>query len=79
MPAGIHFQPPTTVDAPGAAQDGFDRSRLPDREHDDRHTVFAGKRKRGGIHDLEVALDRLLDGVMRSKRLAFGSFFGSAL
>src|SRR5262245_7612252 len=43
-----------------AAQHGFDRASLADREHDDRYTVFAGKRKGGGVHDLEAALDRLV-------------------
>ena len=33
-----------------------------DREHDDRHTVFAGKRECGRVHDLVVALDRLRMG-----------------
>src|ERR1700722_6662436 len=45
-----------------SAQHGFDRAARGDREHDDRYTVFAGKRKRCGIHDLEVALDRLVMG-----------------
>ena len=31
-----------------------------DREHDDRHTVFAGKRERGRIHDLQIAVEGLL-------------------
>src|SRR5215472_18510655 len=44
------------------AQHGFDRALLADREHDDRYTVFAGKRKGGGVHHLEVALDRFLVG-----------------
>src|SRR5215813_1960214 len=43
-----------------AAQHGFDRASLADREHDDRYTVFTGKRKGGGVHDLEVTLDRLI-------------------
>ena len=37
-----------------AAQNRFDRARLLDREHDDRHTVFAGKREGGGIQDLQI-------------------------
>src|SRR5689334_25059538 len=45
-----------------AAQNGRNRTRLADREHDDRHTVFPGKREGRRVHDLEIALDRLLVG-----------------
>src|SRR5262247_1414429 len=45
--------------APFAAQHRRDRSFFADREHDDRHTVFLGKREGGGIHHFQVALDRL--------------------
>src|SRR6478735_7312538 len=48
--------------SPFAAQHGLDRALLADREHDDRYTVFAGKRKGGGVHHLEAAVDRLLVG-----------------
>src|SRR5262249_9406700 len=53
------------------AQHCRDRSFLPDREHDDRHTVFPGKREGGGVHDLQVAFDRLLMG---QAPVAFGVF-----
>src|ERR1700727_3119699 len=43
-----------------AAQDGFDRTALPDRKNDDRHTVLPGKRERCRIHDFKVAVERLL-------------------
>src|ERR1700744_4925411 len=43
-----------------AAQDGLDRTALPDRKNDDRHTVLPGKRERRCIHDFEVAVERLL-------------------
>src|SRR3981081_2224289 len=48
--------------SPFAAQHGLDRAFRTDREHDDRYTVFAGKRKGGGVHDLQVAVDRFLVG-----------------
>ena len=43
---------------------------LLDRKHDDRHTVFAGKRECRGIHELRLAVDRLLG---RSGRSAWPS------
>ena len=43
-----------------AAQDGFDGTLLGDREYDDRHTVFAGKRESRAIHHLQVLLNRFL-------------------
>src|SRR6476659_11358743 len=46
--------------APLAAQNGSDRTRLADREHDDRHTIFPGKREGRRVHDLQLAPDRLL-------------------
>src|ERR1043166_1361311 len=45
-----------------AAEYRRDRSRFADREHDDRHTVFPGKREGRGIHHFEGALDGLLMG-----------------
>src|SRR5262245_36918947 len=45
-----------------SAQNRRDRSLFADREHDDRHPVFLGKREGGGIHHFQVALDRLLVG-----------------
>src|ERR1700733_14891546 len=42
------------------AQDSLDRAVLADRENDDRHPVLAGKRERRAIHDLQVAVERLL-------------------
>src|SRR5438270_9122922 len=48
--------------APFAAQNGRNRTRLADREHNDRHTIFPGKREGRRVHDLEVALDRLVVG-----------------
>src|SRR5215472_10707629 len=45
---------------PFAAQYCFDRAFLRDRKYDDRHPVFAGKRERGAIHDLQVFLERFL-------------------
>src|SRR5262249_39443363 len=43
-----------------AAQYGFDSALLGNRKHDDRHTVFAGKRESRSVHHLEVLLERLL-------------------
>src|SRR6202045_3747118 len=42
-----------------AAQDRADRTRLGDREHDDRQRRLAGKRECGRIHDLVAAFNRL--------------------
>src|SRR5271170_7605845 len=42
------------------AQDGLDRTGLPDRKNNDRHTVLPGKRERRRIHDFQVAIERLL-------------------
>jgi hypothetical protein len=42
-----------------AAQDRADRTRLGDREYDDRQRRLAGKRECCRIHDLVAALDRL--------------------
>ena len=47
---------------PWPRKTGLDRPRLPDREHDDRHPVLAGKREGGRIHDLQITFDRLLVG-----------------
>src|SRR5579883_2996083 len=48
--------------APFSSQSSQDRTLLPDREHNDRHTVFPGKRECCGVHDLEVLLERLVVG-----------------
>src|SRR5215470_11203697 len=37
--------------APLSLQDRLNRSLGMDREHDDRHMVFLGKREGGGVHD----------------------------
>src|SRR5207302_10980922 len=42
-----------------AAQDCTYRTRLRDREHDDRQRRLAGKRECGRVHHLVVALNRL--------------------
>src|SRR5215467_10751144 len=62
LPAGRSDSTADRGRATFPAQHGFDRALLADREHDDRYTVFAGKRKGGGVHHLEVALDRFLVG-----------------
>src|SRR4029077_1000680 len=46
--------------APFSAQHLLDRALLPDREYDDRHTVFLGKREGRGIHDLQAFIQGLL-------------------
>src|SRR5271168_4712830 len=46
----------------GTAQDRADRSRLGNREYDDRQRRLAGKRESGRIHDLVAAFDRLRMG-----------------
>src|SRR5277367_3153296 len=46
--------------APFSAQHLLDRALLPDREYDDRHTVFLGKREGRGIHDLQTLIQGLL-------------------
>src|SRR5205807_1039024 len=43
----------------GATQDGPNRARFGDREHDDRQRRLAGKRECGRIHHLVAALDGL--------------------
>ena len=43
-----------------AAQNCRNRTRLADREHNDRHTIFPGKREGRRVHHLQIALDRLL-------------------
>src|SRR6516162_10551761 len=43
-----------------AAQDGLNRTGLPDREDNDRHTVLPGKREGRRIHDFQVAVERFL-------------------
>src|SRR6266478_3850969 len=43
-----------------AAEHRGDRTRIPDREHNDRHTGIAGKREGGGIEDFQVTIERLL-------------------
>src|SRR5437016_2953505 len=45
-----------------AANHGLDGSLLPDREHNDRHPIFPGKRECGCVQDFEIALNRLLMG-----------------
>src|SRR5580693_7196022 len=47
-------------EVPPPAQDGLDGALFPDREHDDRHTVFPGKREGRRVHDLEVLFQRFL-------------------
>src|ERR1700723_612717 len=47
-------------EVPFSAQDVLDRALLADREDDDRHTVFLGKRERRRIHDLQAPVQRLL-------------------
>src|ERR1700681_3180191 len=42
------------------AQDGLDGALRPDAKHDDRHTVFPGKREGRRIHDFKVFLQRFL-------------------
>ena len=57
------------------AQYLLDRSRLADRKHNDRHTVFAGKREGRGIHHFEVLLDGFLMAqalIALGGRVAFG-------
>src|SRR4051794_20397127 len=41
------------------AQHRLDRALFPDRKHDDRHTIFPGKREGGGVHDFQIAVERL--------------------
>src|SRR5271168_4777045 len=55
--------------APFSAQHLLDRALLPDREYDDRHTVFLGKREGRGIHDLQALIQGLL---MAQAVIAFG-------
>src|SRR5580658_11369294 len=55
--------------APFSAQHLLDRTLLPDREYDDRHTVFLGKREGRGIHDLQALIQGLL---MAQPIIAFG-------
>src|SRR5262245_39586060 len=58
----ISRRPPLRTDngrAPLPLQDRLNRSLDVDREHDDRHMVFLGKREGGGIHDFQPALKRL--------------------
>src|SRR5262245_14693953 len=43
-----------------ATQNRRDRTWHADRKHDDRHTVFPGKREGGGVHDLQIAIERVL-------------------
>src|ERR1700720_3888534 len=43
-----------------AAQDGLDRTGLPDRKNNDRHTVLPGKREGRRIHDFQFAVERFL-------------------
>src|SRR3954447_13030234 len=45
-----------------ATQYSADRTRLRNREHDDRQRRLAGKREGGRIHHLVAALDRLRMG-----------------
>src|SRR5215470_6812370 len=45
--------------APLPLQDRLNRSLGVDREHDDRHMIFLGKREGGSIHDFQPALERL--------------------
>src|SRR6516164_2409426 len=48
--------------APFPAQHRRDCLLFADREHDDRHTIFPGKREGSGIHHFQVALDCFLVG-----------------
>ena len=43
-----------------AAQDGLDRTGVPDRKNNDRHTVLSSKRERRRVHDFQVAVKRFL-------------------
>src|SRR5215469_18013873 len=61
-------------EVPSSAQDVLDRAMLADREHDDRHTVFLGKRERSRIHDLQPAIHGFLM-VEPVKALGFGIMF----
>src|SRR5579863_9298888 len=47
-------------EVPFPAQNVLDRAMLPDREHDDRHMIFLGKRERRRIHDFQAPIQRLL-------------------
>src|SRR3974377_382016 len=57
-----------------SAQNAFDRAMFADREHDDRHTVFLGKRERGRVHDLQAAIHGFLM-VEAGKRFGLGIVF----
>src|SRR5271170_3373469 len=46
----------------GSAQHRRDRARFEDREHYDRHTIFASKGKRSGVHDLQFPHEGLMVG-----------------
>src|SRR5262245_4086684 len=43
-----------------AAQNSFDGTFLGNREYDDRHTVFTGKRESRAVHHLQILLERFL-------------------
>src|ERR1700675_2481276 len=46
--------------SPFSAQHLLDRALLPDREYDDRHMVFLGKREGRGVQDLQALIQGLL-------------------
>jgi len=47
-------------EVPSSAQNVLDRAMPADREYDDRHTVFLGKRERGCVHDPQAAIHGFL-------------------
>src|SRR5215510_3187542 len=60
--AGHQLASPLRTDngrAPLPPQDGLYRSFAVDREHDDRHMIFLGKREGGRVHDFQPAIERL--------------------
>src|SRR5215467_8201070 len=61
--------------APFTAQHGLYGALLSDREDNDRHPVFSGKREGGTVHDPEILLDGLLVADF-FVTLGFRVFFG---
>ena len=57
-------------------QDRGDRARRMDRTDDDRESALASEREGGGVHDLEVAPDRLVVGQPVVARRASGRSWG---
>src|ERR1700750_2755051 len=45
-----------------AQHDALERARLEDAEHLDGQVLVAAQRERGGVHDLQVLADRLVEG-----------------